>query len=74
MRASPSGVPHPSSNLQLVELPKERAWPSAGQSAPECVSFGAPSDEQMSNAAPEGETSLSPEMMTRLHCPLRLLW
>ncbi len=67
VRASPSGVPHPSSTLQLVELPKERAWPSAGQSAPR-VSFGAPSDEQMSNAAPEGER----ERETRLRCPLRL--
>ncbi len=45
VRASPSGVPHPSSTLQLVELPKERAWPSAGQSAPR-VSFGAPSESR----------------------------
>ncbi len=41
-----------------MELPKECAGPSAGQSAPR-VSFGAPSDDQMSFAASEGEPSLS---------------
>ncbi len=41
-----------------MELPKERAGPSAGRGAP-CVSFGAPSDDQMSNTALEGEPSLS---------------
>ncbi len=40
----PSGAPHPSSTLQPVELPKERAGPSAGRGAPR-VSFGAPSDD-----------------------------
>ncbi len=37
---------------------RRSAGPSAGQSAP-CVSFGAPSDDQMSIAASEGEPSLS---------------
>ncbi len=41
-----------------MELPTERAGPSAGQSAPR-VSFGAPSDDHMSIAALEGEPSLS---------------
>ncbi len=41
-----------------MELPKERAGPSAGRGAPR-VSFGAPSDDQMSNTALEGEPSLS---------------
>ncbi len=58
VRASSSGVPHPSSTPQPVELPTERAGPSAGQSAPR-VSFSAPSDDQMSIAASEGEPSLS---------------
>ncbi len=31
VRASPSGATHPSSTLQPVELPKERAGPSAGR-------------------------------------------
>ncbi len=58
VRASPSGAPHPSSTLQPVELPKECAGPSAGRGAPR-VSFCAPSDDQMSIAASEGEPSLS---------------
>ncbi len=58
MRASPSGVPHPSSTPQPVELLKERAGPSAGQSAP-CICFSALSDDQMSIAASEGEPYLS---------------
>ncbi len=42
-----------------VRLPQvERAGPSAGRGAP-CVSFDAPSDDQMSIAASEGEPSLS---------------
>ncbi len=51
------GVPHLSSTLQPVELPTERAGPSAGQRATR-VSFGALSDDQMSIAASEGEPSL----------------
>ncbi len=58
VRASPSGVPHPSSTPQPVELPMEHAGSYAGQSIPH-VSFGAPSDDQMSIAASEGEPSLS---------------
>ncbi len=58
MRASPSGVPYPSSTLQPVELPTEGAAPSAGQNSPR-ISFGDPSDDQMLIAALEGEPSLS---------------
>ncbi len=58
MRASPKGVPHPSSTPQPVELPSEHAGPSAGHSAP-LVYFSDPSDDQMSIAASEGEPSLS---------------
>ncbi len=58
VRASPSGAPPPSSTPQPVELPKKCAGPSAGRGAP-YVSFGAPSDDQMSIAASEGELSLS---------------
>ncbi len=57
VRASPSAAPHPSSTPQPVELPKKR-WALCWT---ECTmrSFGAPSDDQMSIAASEGEPSLS---------------
>ncbi len=62
VRASPSGAPTPSSTPQPVELPvelpKEHAGPSAGRGEPR-VSFGAPSDDQMSIAVSEGKRSLS---------------
>ncbi len=58
VRASPSGVPRPSSTQQSVVLPKDHAGPSAEQSGPR-ISFGAPSDDQMLIAASEGEPSLS---------------
>ncbi len=54
VRASPRGVPHPSSTPQPVVLPLERAGTSAEQGSPP-VSFGAPPDDQMSIAASEGE-------------------
>ncbi len=50
VRASPRGVPHPSSAPQPVGLPLERAGTSAEQGTPP-VSFGAPPDDQMSIAA-----------------------
>ncbi len=58
VRASPRGVPHPSSAPQPVGLPLERAGTSAERGKPP-VSFGAPPDDQMSIAASEGELSLS---------------
>ncbi len=58
VRASPRGVPHPSSAPQPVGLPLERAGTSAERGTPP-VSFGAPPDDQMSIAASEGELSLS---------------
>ncbi len=59
VRASPRGVPDPSSALQPVGLPLERAGTSAEQGTPP-VSFYAPPDDQMSIAA------LSPGMMARV--------
>ncbi len=58
MRASPSGVPHPSSTPQPAGVPLDRTGASAewGTSP---VSFGAPPDDQMSIAASESELSLS---------------
>ncbi len=55
----PLGDHRSSCTPQPVELPKERAWPSA-RSIP-AVSFGAPLDERMSIAASEGEPELSIE-------------
>ncbi len=57
VRASPRGVPHPSSTLQLVGLLLERAGISAERGTPP-VSFNAPPDDQMLIAASEGELSL----------------
>ncbi len=57
VRASPRGVPHPSSTPQPVGLPLERAGTSAERGTPP-VSFGAPPDDQMSIAV-SGELSLS---------------
>ncbi len=57
VRASPRGVPHPSSTLQLVGMLLERAEISAEPGTPP-VSFNAPPDDQMSIAASEGELSL----------------
>ncbi len=57
VRASPRGVPHPSSTLQLVGLLLERAGISA-EPGTTPVSFNAPSDDQMSIAASEGSLSL----------------
>ncbi len=73
VRASPSGVPHPSSTPQLAGVPLDRTMASAGWGTPP-VSFIAPTDDQMSIAASEGSLSLSlsPGMMTRLRCPLRV--
>ncbi len=58
VRASPRGVPHPSSTPQPVGLPLDRAGTSAEQGTPP-VSFGAPPDNQMSIAASESSLSLS---------------
>ncbi len=58
MRASPRGVPHPSSAPQPVGVPLERAGTSEELGTPP-VSFGAPPDDQMSITASEGELSLS---------------
>ncbi len=69
MRASPRGVPHPSSAPQPVGLPLERAVTSGEWGTPP-VSFGAPPNAQMSIAVSEGELFLSPGMMTPLRCPL----
>ncbi len=57
MRASPSGVPHPSSTPQLAGVPLDRAGTSAewGTSP---VSFGAPPDDWMSITESEGKLSL----------------
>lgn len=45
---------------QPAELPMECAWPST-RSIP-ALSFGAPPDDRMSNAALEGELKLSGEV------------
>ncbi len=58
VRASPSGVPHPSSTPQPAGVPLDRTGASAEWGTPP-VSFGAPPDDQMSVAASEGELSLS---------------
>ncbi len=58
MRASPSGVPHPSSTPQPAGVPLVRTGASAEWGTPP-VSFGAPPDDLMSIAASEGERSLS---------------
>ncbi len=58
VRASPSGVPHPSSTPQPVGVPLDRTGASAEWGTPH-VSFGAPPDDQMSIAASECELSLS---------------
>ncbi len=71
VRASPSGVPHPSSTPQPAGVPLDRTGASAEWGTPP-VSFGAPPDDQMSIAVSEGSLSLSPGMMTRLRCPLRV--
>ncbi len=54
VRASPSGVPHPSSTPQPAGVPLDRTRVSAewGTSP---VSFGAPPDDQILIAASEGE-------------------
>ncbi len=58
VRASPSGVPHPSSTPQPAGVPLIRTGASAEWGTPP-VSFGAPPDDLMSIAALEGELSLS---------------
>ncbi len=58
VRASPSGVPHPSSTPQPAGVPLVRTGASAEWGTPP-VSFGAPPDDLMSIAASEGELSLS---------------
>ncbi len=58
MRASPSGVPHPSSTPQPAGVPLVRTGASTEWGTPP-VSFGAPPDDLMSIAASEGELSLS---------------
>ncbi len=56
LRASSSGVPHPSSTPQPAGVSLDRAGTSAEQGTPP-VSFGAPPDDQMSIAASEGSLS-----------------
>ncbi len=58
VRASPSGVPHPSSTPQPAGVPLVRTGASTEWGTPP-VSFGAPPDDLMSIAASEGEPSLS---------------
>ncbi len=58
VRASLSGVPHPSSTPQPAGVPLVRTGASTEWGTPP-VSFGAPPDELMSIAASEGEPSLS---------------
>ncbi len=58
VRASPSGVPHPSSTPQPAGVPLVRTGASTEWGTPP-VSFGAPPDDLMSIAASEGESSLS---------------
>ncbi len=58
VRASPSGVPHPSSTLQPAGVPLDRTGATAEWGTP-LVSFGAPPDDQMSITASEGELCLS---------------
>ncbi len=58
VRASPSGVPHPSGTPQPAVVPLVRIGASAEWGTPP-VSFGASPDDQMSVAASEGEPSLS---------------
>ncbi len=58
LRASPSGVPHPSSTPQPVGVPLDWAGTSAERGTLP-VSFGAPPDNQMSIAASEGSLYLS---------------
>ncbi len=58
MRASPSGVPHPSSTPQPAGVPLDWAETSAEWGTPP-VSFCAPPDDRMSIAASEGSLSLS---------------
>ncbi len=58
VRASSSGVPHPSSTPQPAGVPLDRTGASAEWGTPP-VSFDAPPDDQMSIASSEGELSLS---------------
>ncbi len=58
MRASPSGVPHPSCTPQPAGVPLDWAGTSAEWGTPP-VSFGVPPDDRMSIAASEGSLSLS---------------
>ncbi len=58
VRASPSGVPHPSSTPQPAGVPLDRTGASAEWGTP-LVSFGAPPDDQMSITASKGELCLS---------------
>ncbi len=58
VRASPSGVPHPSSTPQPAGVPLDWAETSAEWGTPP-VSFCAPPDDRMSIAASEGSLSLS---------------
>ncbi len=58
VRASPSGVPHPSSTPQPAGVPLVRTGASTEWGTPP-VSFGAPPDDLMSIAASGGELSLS---------------
>ncbi len=56
MRASPSGVPHPSSTPQPAGMPLDRAVTFAERGTPS-VFFSALPEDQMSIAASEGELS-----------------
>ncbi len=58
VRASPSGVPHPSSARQPAGVPLVRTGASTEWGTPP-VSFGASPDDQMSIVASEGEPSFS---------------
>ncbi len=58
VKASPSGIHHPSSSPQPAGVPLDRTGASAEWGTPP-VSFGAPADDQMSIAASEGSLSLS---------------
>ncbi len=58
MRASPRGVPLPSSAPKPVGLPLERAGTSAERGT-QPVSFGAPPDDQMLITVSESKLSLS---------------
>lgn len=70
-RNQPPWAPHPSSTLQPVELPEERAGPSK-RSVP-AVSFGAPPDDRMSITALEGEPGFSRDKDSAVLPPLGMV-